>query len=85
MKEAILTQYNAIQQTIKANVGTIGHLLRQAEDLKSLVASVDDSHIKLSLEKQIAEIETTIGSLIHQTDEIFDQYQRFVERVFNGK
>jgi regulator of replication initiation timing len=85
MKEALMEQYNSIRKTIKSNVETIGQLVAQAEALKKIVSSIAEPTVKLSIEKNIAEIETTIGSLIHQTDELFDQYQRFVEKVFSQK
>ena len=85
MKDAIMEQYTAIRATIKNNVQTIRLLISQAESLKKVVSTIGDEKIKLSLEKQISEIETTISSLIHQTDELFDQYQSFVEKVFSQK
>ena len=85
MKDALIEQYQAIRSTIRANVQTIGRLLEQAEMLKTVVAGIADTEAKLNLEKQIAEIETTISSLIHQTDELFDLYQQFVEKVFSHK
>ena len=53
--------------------------------LKKVVSSVTEENIKLNLEKNIAEIETTITKLIHQTDNLFEQYQRFVEQIFSQK
>lgn len=85
MKEIVLQQYTSIRETIKANVQTIANLVRQAEILKKIVSSVADQTIKLDLEKNIAEIETTITTLIHQTDNLFEQYQRFVEQIFSQK
>lgn len=85
MKDAILQQYTAIRDTIRANVDTIGRLLRQADSLKKIAGDIEDVKIKTTLEKQIKDIELTISTLISQTDELFEQYNRFVESIFTSK
>lgn len=85
MKDAILQQYQGIKDTISSNVKTIRQLIRQAESLKEIAATIGDPATKADMEKHIAEVGTTITILIHQTDELFDQYQKFVEKVFANK
>lgn len=83
MKDNLLVQYTAIRGTIKANVTSISMLFKQAESLKKLVSEIEDANTKKTLENQVETIEQTIGNLIKQTDELFDQYAKFVEAVFS--
>jgi hypothetical protein len=83
MKDAILQQYTAIRETIKANVDTIGRLLKQADSLKRIAGTLPDEKTRTDLEKQITQIEATITTLISQTDDLFEQYNKFVETVFS--
>lgn len=82
MKDNLLIQYGAIRQTIKTNVQTIGQLLKQAENLKKIVGDIEDPATKASLEQEVKKMEDTVGTLIVQTDELFDKYNAFVETVF---
>lgn len=80
-----IEQYNSIRDTIKANLATIRQLIRQAENLKRLVSSIEEQTIKESISIQIDTIESLIDNLITQTDKLFEQYQKFVQGVFSNK
>lgn len=82
MKNDLLIQYGAIRQTIKTNVQTIGQLIQQAENLKKIIESITDAPTKASLEQEVKKLQDTIGTLINQTDELFDKYDQFVDTVF---
>jgi len=88
MKDELLIQYGAIRNTIKNNLETISQLVQQAENLKCIIEKMNgdtgENELKNSLALNIEEIENTIGALIKQTSDLFDQYNKFVEQVFNG-
>ena len=82
MQDKFLAQYESIRGTIKANVATIRELIRQAESLKSIVATIKNPTAQASITAQIEDIEVLIGNLVDQTDKLFNQYQSFVKDVF---
>lgn len=89
MKNELLIQYGSIRTTIQTNLETIGKLIQQAEELKKIVEKLNGSTdgtgettVKESLKAQIDDIENTIASLIKQTGDLFDMYNKFVEQVF---
>jgi uncharacterized protein YoxC len=85
MKQVLREQYRAIRSSIQSNVETIGSLIRQAHNLRDIVNTLngapENKEIKERLESEIDEIEKTIGTLISQTDSLFESYNRFVEGV----
>lgn len=85
MKDDLLIQYGAIRETIKNNVDTIVKLFEQAASLKKIVETVTDTETKNSLGEEVNKIEETIRSLVVQTNDLFDKYNKFVEGVFSNK
>ncbi len=85
MKANLVRQYSSIRDVIGKNVETIKIMLRQAEELAEIAQSINsstDPDTKNKLESQIRDINTSIGSLIDQTTELFKLYNKFAEELF---
>jgi hypothetical protein len=83
MSSDLLKQYKIIRDAIRGNVETIGKLINQAEELHKTISSIDDEQLELKekLVEGLQNIRNLIESLITQTDELFDEYNKFIQKV----
>ena len=83
MSSDLLKQYKIIRDAIRGNVETIGKLSNQSEELHKTISSSDDEQLELKekLVEGLQNIRNLIESLITQTDELFDEYNKFIQKV----
>lgn len=85
MKALIQTQYDSIKKTILANIRTIKDLIDQTGRLEELVNTMEgkeNKELKKSLQKELKKIENLIEELVTQTQHLFEEYNAFVETVY---
>ena len=86
MKNPVQNNFEGIRKLITKNVDTIIMLVDQAKGLEEIVNSIKgttEQPLKVKLEEQLKDIKKTIGTLVAQTDELFESYDAMVEDAFN--
>lgn len=87
MKKNFQGQFKNLGNIIQANVSTLRNLLEQAENLSEIINSLGDSPVnapvKMQLEESRRKISESIDSLIDQTKNLFDTYDKMIDEVLN--
>ena len=78
-------QYDEMWTAIRSNISVIRTLLDQADNLNTLVGSVQDDATKKRLSKSVEDLYKNINSLITHTDYLFEQFKKFASSVESKK
>lgn len=83
MQTELQKHYQQIQEAIKSNIGTIKVLIEQADTLQKLVESISaaDQTQKDKLQNEIISINTSISTLISNTESLFKLYDEFIKAL----
>jgi len=85
MENKLIEQYKAIKETIQCNIETIKQLLKQAEQLRTIVEKISNNwnnEPKKNLEITIWNIENSISELIKHTNDLFEKYEWLMRITF---
>ena len=89
MKNNFKEQFRSIQSIIKTNASTIKDLIKQSEKLEEIINELSNTpgntEIKNSLEELKGKISESIETLIKQTQNLFEAYEKLIEEIFGNK
>jgi uncharacterized phage-like protein YoqJ len=86
MKDNFKEQFNNLKNIILTNISTLRDLVRQSEQLSSLIKQLEErdgnAALKKQLEKSRFDISQSTDVLIEQTNELFKTYEKLIEEIF---
>lgn len=79
-------QYQRIREIIAENLQTIRNMVDQSKSLKELINRTAqlDPPLCMELKAQLSALRQNIYQLIKQTDELFDNYEAFVQEIIDN-
>lgn len=88
MQTELQNHYKQIRTSINSNIATIRTLIDQADSLQKIVESISDSdqqENKAKLQKEISNINSSISTLIENTESLFKVYDEFIQALNSSK
>lgn len=88
MKEELQSHYEQIQKAIQGNISTIQTLINQAASLQAVIESISegvDGDKKIQLQEEVGRINSSISTLIKNTETLFALYNEFVKAIVRSK
>lgn len=86
MKKNFQDQFESMRNIMKSNVNTIKNLLIQSDNLSTIICDLtsqgNNTDTITNLQKLRKDIEKSIESLVKQSENLFDTYQKLTEEVF---
>ncbi len=85
MKQNFKEQFLSLRKIIETNVSTLQELIKQSENLSSLIQQLKPEHestLKAQLGDSREKINASIRSLATQTQDLFKVYENLVDEVF---
>ena len=86
-RKLLINQYESVRSLIVANVDTMINLVKQAESLTELANSIKEYKSEQTankIEEIAAGLRLTMKDLLEKTGELFDEYYKFAEEVFDN-
>ena len=89
-RKLLVNQYESVRGLIVANIDTMINLVEQAKGLTELANSLkkdkssQSEEIAAKIEEIAAGLRITMKDLLEKTGELFDQYYKFAEEVFDN-
>lgn len=82
MSNDVANRYQIMQNAIRSNIDAIRSLLKQADELSTLIKEVQgDDELKKKLTDHIEGLHKSIDHLIDETDKLFKQYIELANSV----
>lgn len=83
MRRQLISQHYNSLKALNDNVQTIKQLIKQAENLESLVSQLPANiEFKKLLEEEVYSTGHIIETLIIETERLFESYNSFAEKAF---
>ncbi len=89
-RKLLINQYESVRSLIVVNVDTMINLVKQAESLTELANSLKEYKSQQSeetankIEEIAAGLRLTMKDLLEKKGELFDEYYKFAEEVFDN-
>lgn len=85
-RKELIRQYETIRDTMLKNAEAIATLVSQSEELTKAANTLSTSgnqEAATSLKEQVISLKATISTLVEQTTDLFEQYKKFADKLFD--